>query len=478
MIVLTRLLLAAALAVAAGVARAEDPPETPGYEVEACCRLCPRAAAPDAYVASKYLEDFTVLFEGRDGWLFRSKMDLTTNFDISEESLGELRRLVNALHQRNTELVIVYQPPRGLMDPQRIGKNWREAYDFSAARQQYALALQKLRSSGAVVPPLDRLADPDKNYDYFFRRDHHWSPNGAEHTAQVVAATVRALPQFAGVSQKTFATHVSGILAKPGTLQKVATQICGGGYSMQYVPAYVTESAGGTLLGDDAAPQIALVGTSNSDAKGGYNFAGFLQQYLGTDVLDVAISGGSFEGSLLHYLPSDDFQKSPPKILIWEMPYQNYPGADKNPHKIFRQAVPLVNDGCRGRAAVLSKTVALHAGSNEVLFNGGGRVLPLTGRDYQFDIQYDDRTLKDLSTVIWYVDGRRETLHLHFNQYVDNGGRFVAELRDDSPEHGAETLLGLTVEMDQEPAKPTQLTAQLCARHDAAANALALSTQP
>ncbi|MDB5985982.1 MAG: hypothetical protein JWR16_1035 [Nevskia sp.] len=478
---LRRIATAAALAVAAAcatAANAADPPPTPDYDVDACCRLCPRAGDAASYSSSKYLEDFSVLFEGRDGWLFRSKMDLTTTFDITDDSLGELRRLVTALRRRNTELVIVFQPPRGLMDPQRIAANWRAQYDFDAARRQYAAALQKLRSTGAIVPPLDRLADPDKNYDYFFRRDHHWSPDGAEHTAKLVAEAVRALPQFAGVPQKTFSTHTSGILAKPGTLQKVAAQICGGGYSMQYVPAYVTDAGGGALLGDEAAPQIALVGTSNSDAKGGYNFAGFLQQYLGTDVLDVAISGGSFEGSLLHYLPSAEFQKNPPKILIWEMPYQNYPGSDKNPHKIFRQAVPLVNDGCHGRGAVLSKTMALHAGSNEVLFNGGGRVLPLTAREYQFDIQYDDRTVKDMSTVIWYVDGRRETLKLHFNQYVDNGGRFVAELRDDDPEHGAETMLGLTVEMDQEPAKPVNITAQLCARSDASPTAVALSAIP
>src|SRR3546814_4282631 len=81
---------------------------------------------------------------------------------------------------------------------------------------------------------------------------------------------------------------------------------------------------GGGLLGgeDDLVPQIVLVGTSNSDSKGGYNFAGYLEQYMGADVLDVAITGGSFDGSLLHYLPSDLYQKHPPKIIIWAMPWQ------------------------------------------------------------------------------------------------------------------------------------------------------------
>jgi alginate biosynthesis protein AlgX len=247
-------------------------------------------------------------------------------------------------------------------------------------------------------------------------------------------------------------THPAGVLAKPGTLQKIAAQLCGGGYSMQYVPMFATEAAGGDggsgLLGEAAAPEVALVGTSNSDTKGGYNFAGYLEQALGADVVDVAISGGSFEGSLLHYLQSKEFQQHPPKIIVWEMPYQNYPGPDKNPYKIFRQAVPLVDDGCKGKPALLAKTITAHSGSNELLFNGGGRILPLVGRDMQLDMQYSDAAEKDLHAELWYFNGLKESLKLHFNQYVDNGGRFVAELRTDRPDYASATLMGATLEMD------------------------------
>lgn len=456
------LVLAAAASALPQAARAE----APRYAAEPCCRLCPRAGDPAAYVGgSKTLADFSLLVDGRDGWLFRTGLDLTTRFDISDDSLAELHRLVVALRARGTELVMVYQPPRGLMDVHALTPQQRAAYDFAHARRSYAEALARLRSSGATVPALDRLADEPDDYDYYFRRDHHWTPAGAEHTARYVAEAIKAMPAYAKLPHREFTTQASGIIAKPGTLQKVAAQLCGGAWSQQFVPAFQTDAAGGgDLLGDEAAPEIALVGTSNSDAKGGYNFAGYLEQALGSDVLNVAITGGSFEGSLLHYLPSASFQKHPPKIIVWEMPYQDYPDSGKNPHKIFRQAVPLVNDGCRAKPALLSRTVALQAGANETLFNGGGRIAPLIGRTLQLDIQFSDPAVKTFTGTVWYFNGLKEHLKVEFKQYVDNGGRFVAELRNDTPEYGDATMLALTIDLDQPPPKPLTATATLCAR--------------
>jgi len=459
------LMLAACLAlVAPGAHAAKAPPAaattpangTPGapqYAIEPCCSLCPRAADPHAYDGSPYLGDFRTLVDGRDGWLFRTGMDLTTTFDITDESLHGLKRLSEALKQRGTELVLVYQPPRGLMDPDKLTPAERKAYDFDAAHRNYTAALERLRQGGdVVVAPLDTLVDEHKGYEYFFRRDHHWTPAGAQHSAKVVADAIRTMPAYKAIPHKTFETRPAGVLAKPGTLQKIASQLCGGGYSMQYVAMYATEATGGDggggLLGDAAQPEVALVGTSNSDSKGGYNFGGYLEEALGADIVDVAISGGSFEGSLLHYLSSKEFQAHPPKVIVWEMPYQNYPGSDKNPYKIFRQAVPLVDNGCEGKPSILSNTITTHPGTNELLFNGGGRILPLVGKNMQVDMKFSDPAQKDLHAELWYFNGLKESLKLHFNQYVDNDGRFVAELRSDRPDYAGATLMGATLEVD------------------------------
>lgn len=494
-----------ALAAVAASPAAASVSAGPTYAIDLCCSLCPKAADPASYDGSSYLDEFRVLQQGRDGWLYRSGIDLTTDIEITDASIAQLRRLVTALHARGSELVIVFQPPRGLMDPQGLTPAARAHYDLAAARQSYAHALERIRLSGARVAPLDQLVDEHKDYEYFFRRDHHWTPDGAQHTAAVVAETVRSLPVYQDIPRKTFETHEASLIGKPGTLQKVASQICGGSYSMQYVTGYVTEPAGGSdanaLLGDAGAtpvgedatggglldpsaaassddaegllgngaggddgnvPQIVMIGTSNSDTKGGYNFVGYLEQELSSDILDSALSGGSFDGSLLHYLPSDLYQKHPPKVIVWEIPWQNWPGANKNPYKTYRQAVPLVYDGCEGRNAVMAQTIDLHSGSNELLFNGGGAVRPLAGGNYWLDVQFDDPTVKDMHAVVWYFSGQKESLKMHFNQYVDNGGRFVTEFRNNRPDYAKATFMGATLELEQPPTRPLKATAKIC----------------
>ncbi len=466
---------------AAAAAPVSAPAVGPSYTVKPCCQLCPNAHRPAAYAASKYLGTFRQLVQGRNDWLYRSDIDLATHFDVPEAGLQQLHRLVAALRRHGTTVVMVYQPPRGLMDPAGLTTPERHRYDHAAALRAYRVTLQRMRSvAGLVVPPLDRLALPDKHYEYYFRRDHHWTPQGAKHTAAVVAATLRKLPAFAGIPHTDFSTRQQGILPKRGTLQKVATQLCGGSYSMQYVPAYVTQEkgGGGGLLGKQSFPQVALVGTSNSDAKGGYDFNGLLEQALGVDILDVAISGGSFDGSLLHYLQSQDFQKHPPKIIIWETPYQDFPDTARKAYKVVRQALPLMNDGCHGRPAALRGQAQLHAGVNELLFNGNGRIKPLVSRDYLLDFQLSDHGVKDLHAIVWYLNGMRESLKLHFNQYVDNGGRFVADLRTDTPEYANATVMGVTVDMSTAPVKPLSISARLCVREDAPQSAHITASNP
>src|SRR5690606_1928843 len=128
------------------------------------------------------------------------------------------------------------------------------------------------------------------------------------------------IPDFAGVPQTEFVPEGSGVMGKPGTMQNVASQLCRPGYAVQYVDQFITEpkdaSDGDALFGDESSPKITLVGTSHSGKN--YNFGGFLEEYLGTDVLNAAFPGGGLEGAMLEYLASDAFQNDPPQVLIWE----------------------------------------------------------------------------------------------------------------------------------------------------------------
>jgi alginate biosynthesis protein AlgX len=111
---------------------------------------------------------------------------------------------------------------------------------------------------------------------------------------------------------------------------------------------------------------------------------------------------------------------------------------------------------------LLQRTTALHRGSNEILFNGGGKVQPLVGARHWLDFQFDDPGVQQLHAVIWYLNGQKESMKLRFKEYVNNEGRFVAELRNNRPDYAGATFMGATIELEQEPAKPLTVEAQVC----------------
>jgi alginate biosynthesis protein AlgX len=452
---------AAALLLALGLAAVARPaaaaPE-PRYVVEPCCDLCSRATNPQAY-NTKFLEAFATLSQGRDGWLFRSD-DLRTSFGPDADGYKELKRFRDALKRRGTDLVVVYQPTRGMLHRDKLPPALQKSFSAEAARFSYSLALQRFRQIGLVTPDLMRVLNDTSGQPYFFRGDHHWTPYGSQRTARVVADAIKELPSYKGLRKGEFKTERTGILMKKGTMYKAAMLICGPGYAEQYVDRFSTsggESA--DLFGETEIPPITLVGTSNSDSA--YNFAGFLSEYLGVDVLNAAIAGGRHDGALLQYLPSDEFQKSPPKILIWEFETNH----NLSQRMFYRQIVPMVSNGCLSKRAILSNRVSLAKQRSEVLFNGGGKLRNLTGRHHLIDLQLDDPNIKDLEAVVWYTNGSKETVDLKYSPYVDGRGRFVFELRNDL-DWGERTFMSLDL---NQPAsrKTVNVTAQLCAKDDA-----------
>jgi len=307
------------------------------------------------------------------------------------------------------------------------------------------------------------LPAADQGKDFYFRGDQHWTPYGAERAARIVADTVHTMPAFQGIPRKAFETVKSGRMGKTGTLHNVAGQLCGTSYAVQYMDQFSTEPKGASgddddLFGDQGNAQITLVGTSHSGKN--YNFAGFLEQYIGADVLNVAFPGGGLEGSMIQYLGSEEFRKHPPKILVWEFS----PLYSLEQETIWRQILGLLDDGCDDRPALMSAKTTLKPGKNTLMVNGkGGVIKPLVNRHLQMDVKFDDPSVKVLQATLWYLNGRHEDIKLEKPETSDTDGRFVFQMREDQ-DWADQKLLAFEV---QGPEKGTQkLEAKLCKRND------------
>ena len=306
--------LALATCLAAAGLQAEERAKAPIYQVEDCCSLCPAAHDASQY-STNYMKNFTTLIDAQDAWLFRTQEDLRTEFGTSAEGYRMLKQLRDAFKSRGVELVVVYQPTRGLVNRSKLKPEDQNRFNYDLALRNYRQALASFEKVGLRVPDLSPLTDEQEEQPFYFRRDQHWTPYGAERTARLVAETVKRIPAFETIEKKEFVSQRIGLMGKTGTMQKVASQLCGTVYAPQYIDQFATEpkteSGSDELFGDSTPPQITLVGTSHSGKN--YNFGGFLEQYLGTDVLNAAFPGGGLEGAMLE-VRNHHRRRQPPTV--------------------------------------------------------------------------------------------------------------------------------------------------------------------
>ncbi|VUD58795.1 Alginate biosynthesis protein AlgX [Thalassocella blandensis] len=407
----------------------------PEYDLVPCCDYCEKVKHPEFYTTS-YLKNFSMLLKGKENWLFRSEKELTTEFGPEAEARRRLRVFSDRLRQHGTQLVMILPPTRGLVHPDKIPQDYY--FDFTTASDNYRHMVANLRAEGIVIPDLSPLfAEEPSDKEFFFRRDHHWSPWGAQRTAKMVAEEVKKHPRYAALDKTEFESKQIGLMRKRGSLQVAWYRICDTRFANQYVPEFRTEpkmDSGeldeSSLFGDEGSdlPPVTLVGTSYSKGAAEYNFSGFLKEFLQLDVLNEAMAGGSYDGAMVQYLPSKDFQNNPPAFLFWEIPSYH----KLNSEIFYRQINGYMENGCRNKKAEFKQTTDLLKGNGEILFNGGDVYQEFRGKGRILDVQFSEPHVKKFKAEIWYTNGRKERVKIEHSKRVDNQGRFVFFLQEEN----------------------------------------------
>jgi alginate biosynthesis protein AlgX len=455
----------AVLGLAMSLCNSAQAAEPPTYNIEPCCNICPQALEDATYDGD--MNEFNKLVQGQEDWLFRTRTDLMTQMGTTDDGYKHLQDLRDGLAKRGVELMVVYIPTRGMINADMLSPEVRQGYDLQKAKTNYLQVVERMRSIGIKVPDLTPLLEEHGSDEqpFFFKRDHHWTPHGAEFTAGLVADELRKSSVFKKIPRKEFVTRSEGQNNKIGSLNQAFGKICGYNYANQFVTRFVTEpkEESSDLFGDAEVAEVILAGTSFSAPQ--YNFNGFLKEKAAVDVDNRSISGGGFHSAMLQYLGSQDFQDNPPKILIWEI--TSY--YDISMPLFYRQIMPMLADGCRATPAALTSKVALRPGLNEVLINSGD--LPLRSEDYLVDIQFSQPNVMELRGSLWYMSGSKDKLLISRNQQVEPDGRFVFGLRDD-PEWAGQTLLAMEIDVPADMPAGLKVEASLCSRQ--AANQTAL----
>lgn len=397
------------------------------------------------------------IVQGVDGWFFREGSDIQDFYAYGPDTLSFIGRFADALKKRDVQLVFMPVPAKGILDPEYAGP----AIDAGMFDQQMASAeIENLLTAlkGVGVLPVDVItANAASNHPaFFFARDLHWRPQGAQIGAAAVRKALETDPVYGELSKKSYQTSV---VAKDQPMRSAVLQalqrMCVDTLPQERTDLYETaagEATADDLLGGDEATPVALVGTSFSDLET-FNFAGFLSQALELEVANFAVSGGGSFTSVLGYTMSNSLEEMAPKFLVWENPAYNRLDADGIGY--FRQIIPAVHGYCDGAAKLSEAKLALGAGVTKDFPVANGPAA-ITGHDYYLAIRASDPNVKHMTIDVDYADGDGETFVINRSDRQKPSERFFLEFSDDIP--AAVTRVAIAAAPD----RPVDLDVQLC----------------
>lgn len=250
----------------------------------------------------------------------------------SEDALQLIAAIVEEFKALGVPLAVLMAPPRPLVagaDAVEAAAEGPVGFDRDKAARSFANMTAAVRETGAIMPDLLQmvLQDPSLRAAYYFRRDTHWTPTGAVHSAlalsEAVAAQMPGAFPVAGTLDADDLT-VSDTLEERGSLSDLAKATCGIALSAERVPMPVLPSTDGDLLSDDRdQPTIALAGTSFSDRykRDAYRVADAISAAFGAKLMNYSVSGSGAIGGIESLILSGELDPQTVDLVIWELPY-------------------------------------------------------------------------------------------------------------------------------------------------------------
>lgn len=398
------------------------------------------ATCGDLLADATYTGDFEAhkyLVPGKDSWVFRSRQDLKTEFKLSEQDIVLYQKLSNFLKGNGTELVLVYLPTRGMHASQFLLRQSAQDknYDAALAIKNYEALIKTLKDKGVHIVGDPSPVAPEL---YFNHADQHWTTHGARAMAEAVSSYIKAnIPIAAKLPQQKFETEVGNKVTYDGRFGEITKKICKIRPNPESDMEVTTKRIGQgdtekALLENLPAPLVTLVGTSNSKREEfNSNFAGYLKQELSLDIYNAAIPGGGMDDSLLSYLASAEYKKSPPRILIWEIPgYYDLGGAGMN--QTVRQAMASVGGFCDKPLVTFPKQTV--TGKKLKLFEKLDDKNIAAANAY-IVLKFEEDVAKDFTMSVKTSDGKHEKYE--FEKRREGGGRTWFYM----PEQDSKTLL-------------------------------------
>lgn len=394
-----------------------------------------------------FAADLPTSIIGKNEWLYYryEVADANDNANI-QASIDLISKLNQILARNNVTLAITMVPLKMRIYPENLPPELKLT-DY--LQNNYERIAKAMRAANIPVIDLNTpfLKDPKRNGEnpFYIRLDTHWAPSGAMLAAETIRAEIDANPQLKKPYAATAPVNFSMAWAKKKIVSKardLVEQLPKGSPAFgqeQLLTFSVTRSQTGkdNLVGDDAAPGIALLGSSYSDNWTG--FAEALRFTLQRDLLDISVGAdkGSWVG-IETYLRDAAFQTQKPQLLIWELPERDLKAL---PNYQYRDARYLSDN-----TEWLLRVAAWAEGTcnpSPIKAKIGTASLAASKEGDALEIEFDQPLTKlDYLSLQANASGARQ-LTLEASGSVNNpaGRKFTLPLIDDGAEHAIKTPL-------------------------------------
>lgn len=374
--------------------------------------------------------------QGRDGWFFRGKSDLRPILYIPTENQEAMIRIGRGLASRGISLSIMLTPHRGAL-AYRYSESASPLVEFFEPKEyiESVDSYAKLfNENGIFFPNLTSALMSSQRYDdVFFKRDHHWTAQGAKRSAQLFSAEAltngwiergdleyETLPGVAFEGMSNMETEINRLCEDPIPSEDVEVF-----YSQQKI------TNASSLFGNESTgsgQRVVLLGTSFS-AMERFNFDGFLSEALGLQVENYATVGGGFFSSIISYLTSDDFIVRPPSHIIWEVPFNvRFSHLDK---PLLRDLAGAAYGPCEGIDRVAEVSLEHDGQEQTQLFDWrsqGGRKVDSN----HLMVEVEDPRISRITLLIDFTSGDREEIELKREGYMRNTQRYFLDMASQS----------------------------------------------
>lgn len=363
-------------------------------------------------------------YQGRNGWFF-FEHDLEPEHPLMGQTdfMTELSRRLGA---QGVELVVIPVPARGVAAPGNLypGDPRQAAFSPDEAAAAYSAFVGRLRSGGVrvfdVLSASRRLAAEGR--PAFFKRDLHWTTDGAKALLAELARDLRRELPDLSVTEVSAVREAAPYEHRGEFVSRWTYTHCGVALPTEPQPVYtVTERSRGGLFGD-AQPGVVLTGSSFSLPPYDY---GFLAAGLQSSVLNVSVGAGGAVVGLQTYLVDGAYEAAKPEVLVWEFPTYAPPLTEAQRRELLASA----SGRCDAPAAALT------------LGKGAPESANLSGVDASgyLQLEFSDRSVLAFDLELTYSGGR-ETLPIRRSNLVPNRGLYLLTL---DPELGRLERVGL-----------------------------------